>query len=222
MKKHKVSIVVNNLTLYGYILKRTEKRVDEFWKKFEKRLSCDITEVFKPNPSLSVWKNLVERIVAYQVYTKIEYSNEYTYDKSNNSYSINNVFLDNCFYESFYLSEITNAIIYKDKNRLKILADDIEISNKYFNRELENAHNRIKALAEKTIKEKNSKIRYTELLRENTFENKLKNIAEVTRKKNGKLNFTQIASQIGQMSHHTVKKWCKKYKIPLEVTHLKK
>lgn len=220
-KRHTLSIETDNLLLYGSIEMRAKEKVNEVWDKFEKRLSNETKKVFKPLPNIEHWKNFISLLITKQVYSMAEYDKIYNYNKKKNELTYENEVLDNLFWVSFYLPNILTAIIYKDKEQLKQLNEEIELSYKYASNELGIANNKLKIRAKKGVHGKNSTIRYTDLLRENTFENQLRRIADITRKKNGKLNFSKIASKIdGNICHHTIKKWCRKFKIPLESPYL--
>ncbi len=218
--RHTLSIETENLLLYGGVEMRAREKVNEFWERFEKRLTNETKRVFKPLPNIEHWKNFISLLITKQVYSMAEYDKIYNYNKKKNEMTFDNDVLDNLFWVSFYLPNILTAIIYKDKEQLKKLMEDIETSYKYVNAELGIAHSKLKIRANKGKKEKNSSIRYTDLLREKTFENELRRIADNTRKKNGKLNYSKIASKIGNISNHTMKKWCRNYKIPFESPYL--
>ena len=128
--------------------------------------------------------------------------------------------MDKYFLLDIYNKKKENLELTDKIKNYESASEDYEIDRRNLNNELWIAYKKIKIRAKKGIKGKNSSIRYTDLLRERTFENELRRIANATRKKNGKLNFSKIASMIGNISHHTIRNWCRKFKIPLESPYL--
>jgi hypothetical protein len=82
--------------------------------------------------------------------------------------------------------------------------DEIVREYESLNRVNENAHNKIKGLM------KNKRNDWQPIKLE--LMKKLKDTAEMNRKKNGKLNFSKIGKTFG-ITHHTAKKWCDQNKI---------
>ncbi len=128
---------------------------------------------------------------------------------------------DKYFLEEIYYKKKENSELTEKNKNFKTALADYEIDRRNLNNEISIAHNKLKNRANRGKKEKNSSIRYTDLIREKTFENELRRIADTTRKKNGKLNYSKIASIIdGNICHHTIKKWCENFKIPIESPYL--
>ncbi|MCB9336462.1 MAG: hypothetical protein H6586_09945 [Flavobacteriales bacterium] len=84
----------------------------------------------------------------------------------------------------------------------KIIAEHVR-DKEILNNQLAIAHNKIK---------KYNKIKYAKIDYDQLDRNRIQNIADNTRKRNGKLNFSRIAAEVG-FSDNTVRRICKELNI---------
>jgi hypothetical protein len=82
------------------------------------------------------------------------------------------------------------------------------VENGYTPEERENIHRQLKIAQDKVRQLRNDKLLLIEDAREPSSEF-LRQLADKCRKKNGKVNWSEIGRKIGR-SHVTAKKWCRK------------